>query len=295
MLGLQRLFFGRLRPVEVEQLYEKAWFAITETCLAMTIFREEVGGWFLVMFVSLLIGKVWGWIGEGRVEILEQQPPANPRWFHAQLSTSLLISILFDSFMLQYAIGTVLRHARPNMMVMFAFEFAVLTVASLSTAARYTISVFEANVIRKQIYERRTQIRQDRRQARLEAGRSSEAADGAVPASTTTDDEDIDSMDIDPPGWEGKGRWIFYLDLTTGTVLGSSWLMEDPTDKPHRFPQTHPVLDLLLCPLHVLRHANPHHTRCGIDDSLLLQAHHRFRSLQASNTRHECKISRRNS
>lgn len=43
MYGLQRLCFGQLRPIEVEQLYEKAWFAITETALAMTIFREEVG------------------------------------------------------------------------------------------------------------------------------------------------------------------------------------------------------------------------------------------------------------
>lgn len=221
MLGLQRLFFGQLRPVEVEQLYEKAWFAITETCLAMTIFREEVGGWFLVMFVSLLIGKVWGWIGEGRVEILEQQPPTNPSWFHAQLSTSLLISLLFDSLMLQYAVNTVLRHARPNMMVMFAFEFAVLTIASLSTAARYAISVFEANVIKKQIHERRAQIRRERQQAQLEAATSHGAADEAVNASTTINDEDIDNIDIDPPGWEEKGRWIFYLDLTTGTFL---WL-----------------------------------------------------------------------
>src|SRR3954467_915789 len=75
MYGLQRLCYGPLRPIEIEQLYEKAWFAVTETCLAMTIFREEVGAWFLVMFVALLTGKVWGWIGDGRVEILEQQPP----------------------------------------------------------------------------------------------------------------------------------------------------------------------------------------------------------------------------
>ena len=221
MLGLQRLFYGRLRPIEVEQLYEKAWFAITETCLAMTIFREEVGGWFLVMFVSLLIGKVWGWIGEGRVEILEQQPPANPRLFHAQLSISLLISSLFDFLMLQYSVNTVLRHARPNMMVMFAFEFAVLTVTSLSTAARYCISVVEASVIQKQIHERRTQMRRDRQQAQLEGTGLQESTIEAGNANSTTGDDDIDTMDIDPPGWEGKGRWIFYLDLTTGTVPAS--------------------------------------------------------------------------
>ena len=121
--------------------------------------------------------------------------------------------------MLQYAVNTVLRHARPNMMVMFAFEFAVLTVTSLSTAARYCISVFEANVIKKQIKERRDQLRRGRQQARMVA-----AASGGSPGQATfpiapDSDEDIETMDIDAPGWEEKGRWIFYLDLTTGTTV----------------------------------------------------------------------------
>ena len=216
MLGLQRLFYGPLRPIEVEQLYEKAWFAITETCLAMTIFREEVGGWFLVMFVCLLIGKVWGWIGEGRVEILEQQPPPNPRLFHARLSVSLIISTLFDIFMLRYSINTVLRHARPNMMVMFAFEFAVLTITSMSTAARYTISLHEASVISHQIKDRRAQMRREREenQAQSATANQERAPESQVGASAAEDD--IDSLDVDVPGWEEKGRWVFYLDLITG-------------------------------------------------------------------------------
>ena len=217
MLGLQRLFYGPLRPIEIEQLYEKAWFAITETCLAMTIFREEVGGWFLVMFVCLLIGKVWGWIGEGRVEILEQQPPSNPRLFHARLSVSLLISTLFDIFMLRYSINTVLLHARPNMMVMFAFEFAVLTITSVSAAARYTISLREAAVIQIQIKDRRAQIRRDRVLAHpQEPTADPPNSSGAYHGETATD-EDISSLDIDVPGWEEKGRWVFYLDLATGS------------------------------------------------------------------------------
>ena len=269
MLGLQRLFYGPLRPIEVEQLYEKAWFAITETCLAMTIFREEVGGWFMVMFVSLLIGRVWGWIGEGRVEILEQQPPANPRLFHTQLSLSLSISSLFNFFMLRYAVDTVLRHARPNMMVMFAFEFAVLTVNSLSTAARYGIFVFEANVIRKQIDERRTQVRRNREQAQREATSSpSLAGDARV---GMVDEEDTETMDFDVPGWEEKGRWIFYLDLTTGALPGRHASRDVLADVYGRFFQTDPLLDLFLCTLHVLRHAHPHHSRCGPDHSLISQ------------------------
>ncbi len=217
MLGLQRLFYGPLRPIEVEQLYEKAWFAITETCLAMTIFREEVGGWFLVMFVCLLVGKVWGWIGEGRVEILEQQPPTNPRLFHARLSVSLLISTLFDIFMLRYSINTVLRHARPNMMVMFAFEFAVLTVTSLSTAARYTISLHEASVIKTQIKDRRAQLRMERELVQSQTT-ATDSTPSEAPATVANTEDDIDLLDIDVPGWEEKGRWVFYLDLTTGLM-----------------------------------------------------------------------------
>lgn len=217
MLGLQRLFYGPLRPIEVEQLYEKAWFAITETCLAMTIFREEVGGWFLIMFVCLLIGKVWGWIGEGRVEILEQQPPTNPRLFHARLSVSLLISTLFDIWVLRYSINTVLRHARPNMMVMFAFEFAVLTVTSLSSAARYTISLHEASVIKTQIRDRRALLRRERESVHSRSIDTDSTPTEAPAASTSTED-DIDSLDIDVPGWEEKGRFVFYLDLTTGMM-----------------------------------------------------------------------------
>ena len=221
MLSLQRILYGPLRPIEVEQLYEKAWFAITETCLAMTIFREEVGGWFVVMFISLLIGKVWGWIGEGRVEILEQQPPQNPRLFHARLSTSLCISILFDMFMLSYCVQTVRQQARPNMMVMFAFEFAVLAVTSLSTFARYTISLYEAAMIKQQtmvrLQARRTELLRERERTR--AAQVVTNVENTPEVDTTSIDEELETLDLDVPGWEDKGRFVFYLDLATGMPL----------------------------------------------------------------------------
>ena len=220
MMALQRLLFGPLRPSEIEQLYEKSWYAVTETCLAMTIFRDEVGGWFVVMFVSLLVGKVWGWIGEGRVEIFEQQPPANPRLFHVRLSLSLILSSLFEMLMFHYSVQTVLLQARPNMMVMFAFEFAVLTVTSLSTAARYLISLHESSLIRSQISRRRVHDSQQLQSVQ-------EAAPAAGPAGRLSgvehSQEDLDGIhngaDNDVPGWEDKGRWVFYLDLITGMNL----------------------------------------------------------------------------
>ena len=257
MFGLQKLLYGPLRPIEVEQLYEKAWFAITETCLAMTIFREEVGGWFVVMFVSLLIGKIWGWIGEGRVEILEQQPPANPRLFHARLSTSLVLSICFEMYMLNYSVQTVRQQARPNMMVIFAFEFAVLTVTSMSTFARYTISLYEASIIKKQtnlrLQERRAQLQHEQQEAVVTAVHDGES----LPVNAASIDDDLE-IDIDVPGWEEKGRWVFYLDLATGRSSCKAPI--SPLTQCARFLQTCFIPHLLLCTMHVLWYANSHHS-----------------------------------
>ena len=223
MYGLQRLCYGALRPIEIEQLYEKAWFAITETCLAMTIFREEVGAWFLVMFVALLTGKVWGWIGDGRVEVLEQQPPANPRLFHIRLSVSLAMSVLYDTWLMSYTINTVIQQARPNMMVMFLFEFAILTTSSFATAFRYGISLIEASVVKKQTQERLVERRREVREERAELIRQREAAAGGGEGSDVAQstaplpsEDDIDEMDIEVPGWEPKGQWVLTLDLITG-------------------------------------------------------------------------------
>jgi len=225
--GLQRLLYGPLRQVEVEQLSEKAWFAITETCLAMTIFREEIGAWFLVMFTALVTGKVWGWIGDGRVEVLEQQPPANPGLFHTRLSLSLLLSLVYDVWLLRYTVTTVIQQARPNMMVMFLFEFAVLATCSARTGIRYMVSVMEQNIVKTQtrhrLEERRRQVREEReeiiRQREHDGGATSEDQPD-LPR-----EEDIDEMDIEVPGWEAKGQWILILDLIADCVKLAIYLV----------------------------------------------------------------------
>lgn len=218
LFWLQRLLYGPLRPIETEQLYERAWFAVTETCLAMTIFRGELGGWFLVMFVSLLVGKVWGWIGEGRVEYLEQQPPANPRLFHIRLATSLVLAVLFNAFMLRYCVNTVVHQARPDMMVMFGFEFAILTILSTSTTARYAIALVEIYITRQQINTKMEERRSEVRAARDEAIREHARRGESSPPTDLPNENDVNELEIDVPGWEEKGRWVFYLDLLTDFV-----------------------------------------------------------------------------
>ncbi|CAG7566488.1 unnamed protein product [Fusarium equiseti] len=219
--SLIRLCYGPLRAVEVEQLTERAWFAITETCLAMTIFRDEIGAWFLVMFAALITGKVWGWIGDGRVEVLEQQPPANPRLFHLRLSVSLTLSFIYDIYILRYTINTVIQQARPNMMVMFLFEFAVLATSSWRTAARYALSLIEHNIQeqqkRKRLAERRQEVREER-EAIVRQREAAAAAGEEVSSDPLPNEDDIDEMDIEVPGWSSKGEFVLWLDLATDLV-----------------------------------------------------------------------------
>ncbi|KAL9058652.1 MAG: hypothetical protein Q9162_001659 [Coniocarpon cinnabarinum] len=220
MYGLQRLLYGSLRAIEVEQLWDKAWYAITETALAMTTFRDEVGGYFFLMFMTLLAGKVWGWIGEGRVETMEQQPPAHPKTFYARLTTSLVISELFDLLMLRYCVQTILDQRAPKagMMIMFIFEFAILSINSASTLSRYGLALWERLIIRQQtqakIEERREEIRAERE---LAARRQGGQPNGTVNSSQPSLHEriEVDENEIDVPGWQEKGKWVLFLDLTT--------------------------------------------------------------------------------
>ena len=225
--GLTKLCYGTLRAVEVEQLTERAWFAITETCLAMTIFREDIGAWFLVMFTALVTGKVWGWIGDGRVEFLEQQPPANPKLFHLRLSVSLSMSFIYDILILRYTVKTVIQQARPNMMVMFLFEYAILAACSWRTGIRYLVSVAEQRIVhaqtQKRLAERRLEIRQRReemireRERALASGEEAPADQAPLPS-----EDDVDEMDIEVPGWAAKGEWVLWLDLATGQFSTSA-------------------------------------------------------------------------
>ncbi|KAI4137082.1 MAG: hypothetical protein LQ341_005290 [Variospora aurantia] len=83
---------------------------------------------------------------------------------------------------------------------MFAFEFAVLTVLTLSTTARYGLSLYEAAVINHQIAQGRVRLQQN-------SGGSQEEEE--------VEEESSINMEIDTAGWEEKGLWIFYLDIAT--------------------------------------------------------------------------------
>ncbi|KAL9559232.1 hypothetical protein MBANPS3_000499 [Mucor bainieri] len=139
--ALQAIFFGRLRAIEVEHLYERSWYAVTETCLAMTIFREEFDLQFIVVFTTLLFLKIFHWLCQDRVEFMEQSP-ANRVRFHVRMVNLLGILLLIDSLLANHAIHVTLTKG-PNMMIMFGFEYTILICSILSTIGKYILNVID--------------------------------------------------------------------------------------------------------------------------------------------------------
>ena len=75
--AVQKIFFGHLRAIEEAHLRERIWFAVTETFLAMTVFRDEFNTRFVVMFVSLLFVKCFHWICQDRIDYVRLLPSSN--------------------------------------------------------------------------------------------------------------------------------------------------------------------------------------------------------------------------
>jgi len=67
---VQRLFLGSLRFREVERLHLRIREAVIETCLAMTVFRDDFNTNFILMFGMLLFLKVFHWLAKDRIEFV---------------------------------------------------------------------------------------------------------------------------------------------------------------------------------------------------------------------------------
>ncbi|KAF3938718.1 hypothetical protein ABW19_dt0209966 [Dactylella cylindrospora] len=214
---MQKIFYGPLRPAEVEHLYEKAWYAITETCLAMTIFRDEFHSRFVVMFTLLLFLKCFHWLGSDRVDFMEQTPPTRPYIFHARVSTSLLILVTVDYLLMNYCVVTLMQLDKPNMLVMFAFEFAILTIGCSGVIGKYIIGVCEKLIVARKaklLHERRRRVLQRR-----------------VDRDEITQEEMDDTLQEEQEAgdagavWEAKSSWMFYLDIATDLLKLFTYLL----------------------------------------------------------------------
>ncbi|PFH52002.1 hypothetical protein AMATHDRAFT_141066 [Amanita thiersii Skay4041] len=140
---IQYIFFGTLRPSELERLYDRLWFFITESLLAFTIFRDEFDIPFALMFGFLLFVKSFHWLAADRIEWMDQVPyPGPPVLFHIRMSSLFIILLVTDLIMFLIAVENTLVNGVGGM-VLFANEYGILVASVMNTIFKYLLSVYE--------------------------------------------------------------------------------------------------------------------------------------------------------
>ena len=76
-------------PPHPQHLYERSWYAVTETCLAMSIFRDDFDAAFIAWFTLLLFLKIFHWLAADRVDYVSKKRLLS--WF-LRISLSLSLS-----------------------------------------------------------------------------------------------------------------------------------------------------------------------------------------------------------
>ncbi|CAK5281380.1 unnamed protein product [Mycena citricolor] len=140
---VQKIFFGALRPSEVERLYDRLWFFVTESLLAFTIFRDEFDATFIMMFGFLLFVKAFHWIAADRIEWMDQRPyPGPPLLFHVRMSALFFLLWSIDFLVFMFAVDSTIVNGIGGM-VLFASEYGILMATVSNTVCKYLLSTYE--------------------------------------------------------------------------------------------------------------------------------------------------------
>ena len=132
----KRGFLGTLRVEELDVLQENCRFEITETCLALTIFREELSTKLFSLFTALLFFKIFHWLCTERMVHTETRERDVPPATHLRLVLLMSTLVAFDSAFVLYSVS-VYQTQGPTVMIYFGFQFLSLAVTVCAIFMRY--------------------------------------------------------------------------------------------------------------------------------------------------------------
>ncbi|XP_071588720.1 E3 ubiquitin-protein ligase synoviolin isoform X1 [Heliangelus exortis] len=132
-----KVFFGQLRAAEMEHLLERSWYAVTETCLAFTVFRDDFSPRFVALFTLLLFLKCFHWLAEDRVDFMERSP--NISWlFHFRIISLMFLLGILDFLFISHAYHSILTRGA-SVQLVFGFEYAILMTMVLTIFIKYIL------------------------------------------------------------------------------------------------------------------------------------------------------------
>jgi len=135
---MSKVFFGRLRAAEFEHLMERSWYAITETCLAFTVFKDDFSPKFVALFSLLLFLKSFHWLAEDRVDYMERSPSIS-LLFHIRVVSLAVLLASVDAAFISYAFQSTITKGA-SVQLVFGFEYAILLTIVVNTVVKYILN-----------------------------------------------------------------------------------------------------------------------------------------------------------
>ncbi|XP_060805147.1 E3 ubiquitin-protein ligase synoviolin [Amyelois transitella] len=139
---LRKIFFGQLRPAEFEHLIERSWYAITETCLAFTVFRDDFNPKFIALFTLLLFLKAFHWLAEDRVDYMERSPVIG-LVFHVRILSLLMLLAHADFYFIHHAYQFTTAKG-PSVQLVFGFEYSILIIMIANILIKYVLHAIDS-------------------------------------------------------------------------------------------------------------------------------------------------------
>jgi E3 ubiquitin-protein ligase synoviolin len=146
------VFMNGLRLAEAEGLGDFFRWNITETCLALTMFRSELNVQTGILFLILVLAKCLHWVAdmrEGHLRMTEEAIVIHPntqwpaiRWPHFQLLLCLGLLQLLDILAVVQCGQDILLNG-PSVSILFAFEGAILLVSVISNILLWHLHVLD--------------------------------------------------------------------------------------------------------------------------------------------------------
>lgn len=138
---LRKIFFGQLRAAEMEHLIERSWYAVTETCLAFTVFRDDFSPRFVALFTMLLFLKCFHWLAEDRIDYMERSPIIS-FLFHIRAVSLMALLFFLDVYFINHAYHNTLIKG-PSVQLVFGFEYAILLTAVVLIFVKYVLHAID--------------------------------------------------------------------------------------------------------------------------------------------------------
>jgi E3 ubiquitin-protein ligase synoviolin len=139
---LKSIYFGKLRDAEIELLVDAAKYTVPETCLALTIFRNELSPTVFLLFGLLIFVKLLHKLSKCRAEFTEQLLPL-PWYSQIRLYSLFITLFLVDGVGLAASVVHIANHGR-SVLLLFAFEFGLLVLYTLNLTTRYVLQAVDA-------------------------------------------------------------------------------------------------------------------------------------------------------